>query len=66
MGGVDDRKVVMTEMVEQRALYTRAKRREGANPDLAELNPNRQRTGTFSTKEIGQMACSTLEHCDYS
>jgi hypothetical protein len=36
-------------MEEQRALYTRAKRREGANPDGARLNPKRQRNGTDST-----------------
>jgi hypothetical protein len=49
-GGVEDRKEGTIEGIgEQRALYTRAKRREGANPDRVGLNPKRQRTGTDST-----------------
>jgi hypothetical protein len=39
----------MEENEEQRALYTRAKRREAALPDRAGLNPKRQRTGSDST-----------------
>jgi hypothetical protein len=35
---------------EQQVVYTRAKRREGAIPDLAGLNPKRQRTGSDSTE----------------
>jgi hypothetical protein len=37
---------------EQRGLYTRAKRRGGALPDRAGLNPKRQRTGSDSTSEV--------------
>jgi hypothetical protein len=41
--GVEDKKVETVKGIEeQRAFYTRAKRHEGAVPDLAELNPNRQ------------------------
>jgi hypothetical protein len=48
--GVGDRKEGTTEeTVEQRALYTHAKRREGAIPDRVRLNPKRQRTGTETT-----------------
>ena len=36
----------------QRALYTRAKRRGGALPDRAGLNPRRQRIGTDSTYKV--------------
>ncbi len=44
---VEDRKEeTAMEMEEQRDLYTRAKRREGAFPDRAELSRKRQRTGT--------------------
>jgi hypothetical protein len=50
--GVEDRlKGTMEEKEEQRALYTRAKRREAALPDRAGLNPKRQRTGSDSTVE---------------
>jgi hypothetical protein len=43
----------MTEGIEeQRALYTRAKRRERALPDQAALNPKRQRTGNQTTDTI--------------
>jgi hypothetical protein len=48
--GVEDRKEGTSEGIEeQRALYTRAKRREGALPDRAGLNPKGQRTGSFFT-----------------
>jgi hypothetical protein len=51
--GIEDRKEETTEeMVEQRALYTWAKRREGALPDRVGLNPKRQRTGSFSTSTL--------------
>jgi hypothetical protein len=46
--GVEDRKGGTTE--EQRALYTRARRRGGALPDREELNPKWQRTGSDSTQ----------------
>jgi hypothetical protein len=47
--GVEDRKERLTkDLEEQRALYTQAKRRGGALPDRAGLNPKRQRTGTDS------------------
>ena len=36
---------------EQRALYTRAKRRGSANPDRVGLNRKRQRTGSDSTAQ---------------
>ena len=49
-GGVEDRKDGTTEAIrEQQALYTRAKRREGANPDRGGLNLKRQRTGSQTT-----------------
>jgi hypothetical protein len=48
--GVEDRKEGTAEGIEeQRALYTRAKRRGGALPDRAGLNRKRQRTGTYFT-----------------
>jgi hypothetical protein len=48
--GVEDRKKeTMEEVEEQRAFYTRAKRREGALRGRAGLNPKSQRTGTDST-----------------
>jgi hypothetical protein len=48
--GVEDRKEGTVEGIEERwALYTRAKRREGALPDRAGLNRKRQRTGTYFT-----------------
>jgi hypothetical protein len=37
---------------EQQALYTRAKRREGALPDQAALNPKRRRIGNQTTDTI--------------
>lgn len=37
---------------EQRALYTRAKQRGSANPDLVALNRKRQRTGSDSTPTV--------------
>ena len=44
--GVEDRKEeTAREIEEQRALYTRAKRRGAALPDRAGLNRKRQRTG---------------------
>lgn len=46
------KKVTIEGIEEQRAFYTRAKRHEGAMPDLAGLNPKRQRTGTFFTYKI--------------
>jgi hypothetical protein len=50
--GVEDRKGSTTEEIEeQRALYTRAKRRGGALPDRAGLNPKGQRTGSDSTHQ---------------
>jgi hypothetical protein len=46
--GVDDRIEETTKGIEeQRALYTRAKRRAGAFPDREGLNPKGRRTGTF-------------------
>jgi hypothetical protein len=51
--GVEDRKEeTMKELEEQRALYTRAKRRGCALPDRTGLNLKRQRTGTDSTQVI--------------
>lgn len=54
--GVEDRNEgtmeELEEPEEQRALYTRAKRRGGALPDRAGLNPKRQRTGTDSTTTV--------------
>jgi hypothetical protein len=45
---------------EQLVLYTRAKRREGAIPDRAELNPKRQRTGSDSTHPMLVGAASKM------
>jgi len=42
----------MEQMEEQRAFYMWAKRRGGANPDRAGLNPKRQRTCTETTSSI--------------
>jgi hypothetical protein len=51
--GAEDRNEGTTEVIgEQRALYTRAKRRGGANPDGAGLNRKGQRTGTETTEQI--------------
>ena len=52
VGGKEQRTEKMgrgREIEEQRALYTRAKRRGRANPDGAGLNRKRQRTGSDST-----------------
>jgi hypothetical protein len=52
-GEVDDRIEGTKDGIgEQRALYTRAKRRGAANPDRAGLNPKRQRTGTETTNIV--------------
>jgi hypothetical protein len=40
-------------MQEQRALYTWAKRREGAMPDRVGLTPKRQRTGSDLHLKLG-------------
>jgi hypothetical protein len=46
-GGVEDKKEgTMEEIEKQRAVYTRAKRREIALPDQSELSPKGHRTGT--------------------
>jgi hypothetical protein len=51
--GIDDRKGEMKEQTEeQRALYSRAKRREFANPDRVGLNSKGQHTGSDSTNII--------------
>ena len=58
--GVDNRKDGMKEKLEeQRALYTRAKRRGSANPDRAGLNPKRQRTGSETTRLSSTLEAST-------
>ena len=57
--GVQDRKEgTMEENEEQRALYTRAKRRDGAFPNRAGLNRKRQRTGTQTTSSVNWSHCT--------